>query len=170
MMVCSMLLLLVLVLGGATTESIRPCELSTTQRLPFCNTSLTAAERVADLIGRLTTNEKVGLSLSTHLAIKRLGIPSYAWGTECLHGVKLVNSSGAATLPPSQGATVFPQPIGMAASFDVDLLFDVGNAVSDEARALNNHGTQQSAGTSTFLSCWAPNVNLFRDRGLFWFL
>ena len=96
-------------------------------QLPYQKTELSFEQRTEDLLSRLTLQEKVDLMRYDSPAIPRAGIPAYNWWNECLHGVA---RSGL--------ATVFPQAIGMAASFNDALLFDVFTAVSDEARAKSN--------------------------------
>lgn len=109
--------------------------------------------RIDDLISKLTLEEKVSQMLFNSPAIPRLDIPEYNWWNECLHGVA---RSGV--------ATIFPQSIGLAATFDRDLVFRIGTAVSDEARAMHNasvargHRLQYSG-----LTFWTPNINIFRD-------
>lgn len=121
--------------------------------LPYQNTSLSAEERATDLVARLTLDEKISLMQNESPAIPRLGIKEYNWWSEALHGV---GRSGL--------ATVFPQCIGMAASFDDSLLYDVYTAVSDEARA-KYADYVQSGKTAIYqgLTFWTPNVNIFRD-------
>lgn len=120
----------------------------------FKDTNRPFSERVTDLIGRLTLEEKVGLMSHPAKGIPRLGIPAYNYWSEALHGVAR-----------NGRATVFPQAIGMAATWDPALILRVATAVGDEARAkyhaaLKRHGyTQQYQG----LTFWSPNVNLFRD-------
>ena len=123
------------------------------QQLPYQNTKLTAEERAKDLLPRLTLAEKAALMQNNSPAIPRLGIKAYEWWNEALHGV------GRTGL-----ATVFPQAIGMAASFNDALLFDVFTAVSDEARAKSNKYNEQG-GLKRYqgLTYWTPNVNIFRD-------
>ena len=94
------------------------------QQLPYQNPKLTPEERANDLVGRLTLEEKASLMQNTSPAIPRLGIKAYDWWNEALHGV------GRAGI-----ATVFPQTIGMAASFDDELLYQVFTAVSDVFRS-----------------------------------
>jgi len=123
------------------------------QQNPYQNNKLTAEERATDLLSRLTLNEKAALMQNNSPAIPRLGIKAYEWWNEALHGV---GRSGV--------ATVFPQAIGMAASFNDGLLFDAFTAVSDEARAKSNKFSEQG-GLKRYqgLTYWTPNVNIFRD-------
>ncbi len=120
---------------------------------PFLDYRLSIDERAKDLVSRLTLEEKVGQMMYAAPAIQRLGIPAYNWWNECLHGVAR-----------NGRATVFPQAIGMAATFDDSLIYQISSAISDEARAkfkisasIGNRG--QYAG----LTFWTPNVNIFRD-------
>lgn len=122
-------------------------------QLPYQNPDLSPEKRADDLLGRLTLEEKAALMQNTSPAIPRLGIKAYDWWNEALHGV------GRAGL-----ATVFPQAIGMGASFNDGLLYQVFTAVSDEARAKTAEfnkagGLQRYQG----LTMWTPNVNIFRD-------
>ncbi len=121
--------------------------------IPFYNESLSHEQRVDDLIKRLSLDEKVGQLNYQAPAIERLGIPSYNWWNECLHGV------GRAGL-----ATVFPQAIGLSATWDPDLMKKVGSVISDEARAKHEeflrHGKRSIYYGLTF---WSPNINIFRD-------
>ncbi len=126
---------------------------SCAQKLPYQDTSLTAEQRAEDLLLRLTLEEKVALMQNASPAIPRLGIKEYDWWNEALHGV------GRAGL-----ATVFPQSIGMGASFNDSLLYEVFDAVSDEARVksriFSENGVLKRYQGLTF---WTPNVNIFRD-------
>jgi len=109
--------------------------------------------RVDDLVSRMTLEEKVSQTVYTAAAIPRLGIPEYNWWNECLHGVARAGI-----------ATVFPQSIGMAASFDTDLLYRVATAISDEARAKHHESSRQDdRRIYKGLTYWSPNVNIFRD-------
>ncbi len=111
--------------------------------------------RVRDLIGRMTLEEKARQVCNVAPAIPRIGLPAYDYWNECLHGV---GRNGV--------ATVFPQAIGMAASFDPTLLHTVADAIATEARAKNREYTQAHDGDSvnyTGLSFWSPNINIFRD-------
>lgn len=121
--------------------------------LPYQNPQLSADERAADLCSRLTTDEKVKLMMNSSPAIERLGIPAFDWWSEALHGV---GRNGL--------ATVFPSCIGMAASFNDSLIYDVFTAVSDEARAKNTIARRNGrVGKYRCLSFWTPTVNIFRD-------
>ncbi|KAK9697157.1 hypothetical protein RND81_08G018800 [Saponaria officinalis] len=123
--------------------------------LGFCDTSKTVDERVADLVGRLTLEEKVGYLRSGSVGVSRLGIPKYEWWSEALHGVSSVGP-GTRFGPMVPGATSFPQVITTAASFNVTLFQSIGQVVSNEARAMYNVGLGG-------LTYWSPNVNIFRD-------
>lgn len=121
--------------------------------LPFRNTTLPTDERVNDLISRMTLKEKADQLLYTAPAISRLGIPSYNWWNEALHGVARAGY-----------ATVFPQSITIANSWDETLMLSVANAISDEARA-KYHEFQRRGKTGIYqgLTFWSPNINIFRD-------
>ncbi|XP_027352718.1 probable beta-D-xylosidase 2 [Abrus precatorius] len=127
----------------------------TTKNMPFCKVSLAIPERVNDLIGRLTMEEKVNLLVNNAAAVPRLGIKGYEWWSEALHGVSNVGP-GTKFNAKFPGATSFPQVITTASSFNASLWEAIGRVVSDEARAMYNGGT---AG----LTYWSPNVNIFRD-------
>jgi len=110
-------------------------------------------KRVEDLIGRMTLEEKVSQMMNDAPAIDRLGIPAYNWWNECLHGV------AAAGI-----ATVFPQAIGLGATWDTELLFQVATVTSDEARAKHHEALRQgNRAIFTGLTFWSPNINIFRD-------
>ena len=121
--------------------------------LPFHDPQLPIAERVRDALARLTPAEKAAQLLHEAPALPQLGIPAYNWWNECLHGVA---RSGA--------ATVFPQAIGMAASFDAPLLHEVATVISDEARA-KHHEYERRGLHARYqgLTFWSPNINIFRD-------
>jgi beta-glucosidase len=119
----------------------------------FRNTNLPIEKRVEDLVSRLTLEEKVGQMVYTAPAIERLGIPAYNWWNESLHGVARAGY-----------ATVFPQSITIAGSWDKDLMFRVANAISDEARAKYNDWIRRGKhGIYQGLTFWSPNINIFRD-------
>ena len=113
----------------------------------------TAGQRADELIERLSLEQKASLLMHSSAPIPELGIPAYNWWNEALHGVGRNGS-----------ATVFPMPIGMAASFDVPLLEEVFSAVSDEARIKNRQARERGVvGNYQGLSFWTPNINIFRD-------
>lgn len=119
----------------------------------YLNPNLSIDERVEDLIARMTLEEKIGQLSYNAPAIERLNIPEYNWWNECLHGVAR-----------NGRATIFPQAIGMAATFDTDLIFRVGEVISEEARAKYNASAKRGyRGRYQGLTFWTPNVNLFRD-------
>ena len=124
------------------------------QQLPYQNAALPTDERADDLLGRLTLEEKVALMRNGSPAIDRLGIPAWDWWSEALHGVGRNGLS-----------TTFPSCIGMAASFDDDLIGRVFTAVSDEARAKNTQMRREGKATGKYqcLSFWTPTINIFRD-------
>ena len=124
------------------------------QQLPYQNPNLSAHERAVDLTSRLTLKEKADLMCDESPAIPRLGIKPFSWWSEALHG--LANQGNV---------TVFPEPIGMAASFNVPLVERVFSVTSDETRAKWNEQYQNGIPTTRFhcLSVWTPNVNIFRD-------
>lgn len=124
-----------------------------TQDFPFLNPESPLETRVDDLVGRMTLAEKIGQMENQAPAIERLGIPEYNWWAEGLHGVARAGL-----------ATVFPQAIGLAATWDEDLMFRVATAISDEARA--KHHDFASKGKRFIyqgLTYWSPNINIFRD-------
>lgn len=109
--------------------------------------------RVDDLLERMTLEEKVSQTLYTAPAIERLGIPAYNWWNEALHGVARAGI-----------ATVFPQAIGMAATWDPELMLRVATAISDEARAKYHEWIRRDRrGIYEGLTFWSPNINIFRD-------
>ena len=129
------------------------CNTSTESVYPFRNPDLATEARVNDLIDRLTLEEKIGQLNYEAPAIERLDIPAYNWWNECLHGVGRAGK-----------ATVFPQAIGMAASWNTQLLGEIGEVISDEARAKYNK-FQELGKTDIYygLTFWTPNINIFRD-------
>ena len=110
-------------------------------------------DRAADLISQMTLEEKVGQMQNTAPAIPRLGIPAYDWWNEALHGVARAGL-----------ATVFPQAIGLAATWDTDLEYRMADAISTEARAKYNDAIKHDNHRRYYgLTFWSPNINIFRD-------
>jgi beta-glucosidase len=111
-------------------------------------------ERVKDLLGCMTVAEKISHMRNAASPVERLGIPAYDYWNEALHGVAR-----------NGRATVFPQAIGMAATWDPDLVFRVADAISDEGRAKYHAALKRKGFTSIYqgLTFWSPNVNIFRD-------
>jgi beta-glucosidase len=122
-------------------------------RPAYLDPDLTFEARAADLVSRMTVEEKVSQLVNDAPAIPRLGIPAYEWWNECLHGVARAGS-----------ATVFPQAIGLAASFDKALMREVAVAISDEGRAKHHEFARRGRrGRYQGLTFWSPNINIFRD-------
>lgn len=120
---------------------------------PFQNSSLPIAQRVDDLVGRMTLEEKASQMRHEAPAIPRLGIPAYDWWSEGLHGIAR-----------SGYATVFPQAIGLAATWDPALIHRVASVIADEARAKNVEALKHDNHSIFFgLTIWSPNINIFRD-------
>lgn len=120
---------------------------------PFQNPQLSVDERVNDLVSRMTLQEKLTQLFNNSEAIDRLGVPAYDWWNECLHGVARAGK-----------ATVFPQAIGLAATFDPVMMFRVADVISDEARAKHHYFVSNNIRSIyTGLTFWTPNINIFRD-------
>jgi len=120
---------------------------------PYQNIKLDFEIRAVDLVSRMTLEEKVGQLTHYADAVEHLGIPEYNWWNECLHGVAR-----------SGKATVFPQAIGMAATFDRDLMFRMADITSTEARAkYHDYFSKGKHGMYQGLTFWSPNINIFRD-------
>ena len=152
-----------LFLLAALAIAVSAVKVNAQYKYTWQNPQLPRAERVENLLGMLTPNEKVGLMMNKSVSIDRLGIPSYNWWSEACHGVR------------QGGYTVYPQPIGLAAAFSAQLVFDVFSQVSDEARANWNRTDHNDPklfnvpqGVTYYpgnpeLTFWCPNVNIFRD-------
>lgn len=142
----SIVLLAVVSLNGLVAQ---------TYEYPFRNPDLPLDERVQDIISRLTLEEKVQLMKHAAPAVPRLGIPAYNWWNEALHGVARTKEK----------VTVFPQAIGMAATFDTEALQLMGDMTSSEGRALFNEDLKAGKTGSIYrgLTYWTPNINIFRD-------
>jgi beta-glucosidase len=128
---------------------------------PYRNPGLSPEKRAADLVARMTLEEKVLQMQNSAPAIPRLGVPVYNWWNEALHGV-------------AQGrATVFPEPIGLGAAFDADLVHRMAGVISTEARAKFHEAMRRppvtevapgaAPGRVAYLDYWSPNINIFRD-------
>jgi beta-glucosidase len=135
-------------IGAASkSEGQRP------RRRPYFDHGLSVEERVNDLIARMTLAEKISQMRYDAPAIERLAIPEYNWWNECLHGVARAGL-----------ATVFPQAIGLAATWDRDLIFRLAGAVSEEARAKHHEFVRRGKRLIyQGLTFWSPNINIFRD-------
>ncbi|NLZ19006.1 MAG: glycosyl hydrolase family 3 [Bacteroidales bacterium] len=149
-----LILLAALLLSGAA------CTPEQTWEYPFQDPKLKIEDRVENLLSLLSPEEKVGLMMNKQVSVDRLGIPSYNWWSEACHGVR------------QDGYTVYPQPIGMAAAFNPQLIYDVFSQVSDEARANWNRSDHDifdvPMGATYYpgnpgLSFWCPNINIVRD-------
>lgn len=146
----------ILIILLSLTAAVAKLPIGTGQIMPaplYLNPSLPVEKRVDDLVSRMTLEEKVSQMMNAAPAIERLGIPEYEWWNEGLHGVARAGY-----------ATVFPQAIGLAATWDTDLMHQVADVISTEARAKyheairhNQHGRYQG------LTFWSPNINIFRD-------
>jgi beta-glucosidase len=144
------LLLLCLFAFFATSLAVAQ---TSTPTPPYLDPSLPIDQRVNDLVSRMTLEEKASQMQDVASAIPRLNIPAYNWWNEGLHGVA---RSGI--------ATVFPQAIGLAATWDTDLIHRVADVISTEARAKYNDAIQHgNTGRYYGLSFWSPNINIFRD-------
>jgi beta-glucosidase len=123
-----------------------------TSDLPYMNAKLSPEERAADLVHRMTLQEKASQLVNQARAIPRLNVPAYDWWSEALHGVAV------------DGTTEFPEPIGLAATFDTPRIHEMAIAIGVEGRI--KHAQDERAGHSNIfegLDFWAPNVNIFRD-------
>lgn len=130
--------------ASGSNESPRPA---------FLDPAVPLEQRVNDLVSRMTLEEKVSQMQDVAPAIPRLGVPAYNWWNEGLHGVAR-----------SGNATVFPQAIGLAATWDTDLIHRVADVISTEARAKFNDAIQHAnTGRYFGLTFWSPNINIFRD-------
>ena len=120
---------------------------------PFQDPCLPIEQRVNDIVNRMTLEEKASQMLDVAPAIDRLGVPEYNWWNECLHGVARAGS-----------ATSFPQAIGLAATWNPDLIHQMADVISTEARAKFNQSIQNGQrGRYQGLTMWSPNINIFRD-------
>jgi beta-glucosidase len=137
----------------AITAAIVLCCCSCRKSALYLNPDAPLDRRVEDLLSRMTLEEKVSQLMNDSPAIERLQVPAYNWWNECLHGVARAGR-----------ATVFPQAIGLAATWDTALMFQVASAISDEARA-KHHEFARRGKRNIYqgLTFWTPNINIFRD-------
>lgn len=149
--------LLILIMGiifPLSASSVQTIE-SQKSVLPYLNPTLPIEQRVDDLISRMTLEEKVSQMMYTSKSVERLGIPEYNWWNECLHGVARSKEK----------VTVFPQPIGIAATFNPKDWYEAAEMIADEGRAVYNASVKKgdTRDRYTGLTFWSPNVNIFRD-------
>ena len=123
-----------------------------TSNLPYMNPNLPPEERAADLVHRMTLEEKASQLVNQARAIPRLNVPAYDWWSEALHGVAV------------DGTTEFPEPIGLAATFDTPRIHEMATTIGIEARIVHAQAVRKGAFPIFHgLDFWAPNVNIFRD-------
>jgi beta-glucosidase len=140
-------------LAPSDVPSVAAAAQASDQHPAYLDASLPVERRVDDLISRMTLDEKVAQMQYDAPGIQRLGVPPYNWWSEALHGVA---RAGA--------ATVFPQAIGLAATWDAPLIHRVADVISTEARAKYNDAVQhENYGQNFGLTFWSPNINIFRD-------
>ncbi|HSD26806.1 MAG TPA: glycoside hydrolase family 3 C-terminal domain-containing protein [Vicinamibacteria bacterium] len=139
--------------GLAAAALLRPTAAQPPADVAWLNPGLDFEARSRDLVSRMTVGEKVSQLTNQAAAIPRLGVPAYEWWNECLHGVARAGV-----------ATVFPQAIGLAATFDEPLIHEMAKVIADEARAKHHQFVRQGRrGRYQGLTFWSPNVNIFRD-------
>jgi beta-glucosidase len=145
-------LIVVLVVLAAPAQTPGPPQ-PAVQKPPYLDPNLPVEQRVNDLVSRMTLEEKISQMQDVAPAVPRLGIPAYNWWNEALHGVARAGY-----------ATVFPQAIGLAATWDTDLIHRVADIISTEARAKYNDALLRGPTQRYFgLTFWSPNINLYRD-------
>ena len=144
-LIAPLFLLLTMAVCVANAQSSKP--------LPYLDPSLSNEQRVDDLVSRMTLDEKVAQLINTAPGIPRLNVPAYDWWNEGLHGVAR-----------SGYATMFPQAIGMAATWDAPLINQISTIISTEARAKYNEAVRHDIHSIYYgLTIWSPNINIFRD-------
>jgi beta-glucosidase len=138
---------------AATASSTCRSEEAAPVRPPYLDPDLDFETRAQDLVSRMTVEEKISQLTMDAAAIPRLGVPAYDWWSECLHGVARAGV-----------ATVFPQAIGLAATFDEPLIHEMAGVIADEARAKHHQALREGKhGRYQGLTFWSPNINIFRD-------
>ncbi|MFL7791104.1 MAG: glycoside hydrolase family 3 N-terminal domain-containing protein, partial [Anaerolineae bacterium] len=136
-----------------TPEPTHPPDSTLDPTAIYLNPAFSIDERVDDLVSRMTIKEKVSQMGNEAAAIKRLGIPEYDWWNEALHGVARAGI-----------ATVFPQAIGLASTWNPDLIYQMAEVISDEGRAKHHESVRNGeSDLRTGLTFWSPNINIFRD-------
>jgi hypothetical protein len=133
---------------------VKACDGPNSSAFPFCNSSLTLDIRVADLVSRLSFDEKVAMLATPSGGAPAVGVSPSQWWQEGLHG--LANNLGTAFDSPTSTSTSFPQPITSSQSFNRSIWLNTGRAISDEVRAFANAG-------NSGLTIWSPNINNFHD-------
>ena len=153
-MPCFMLILILItaVVMNGQTALFPDCKSGPLASFPICDQSLPVQQRAADLVSRMTVQEKADWLSNTVQSIPQLGLPAYQWWNEALHGVMYLKSH-ASDIPE---ATSFPSPLNLASTFNVNLIHRIANIISTEARAANNENI-------TGLNFFTPNINLVRD-------
>jgi beta-glucosidase len=140
-------------LGFTSTMDLDSAAAQSAKPLPYLDSSLPKEQRAADLVSRMTLDEKVSEMLDSSEAIPRLNVPALDWWNEGLHGVARAGY-----------ATMFPQAIGIAATWDAPLTKDLATVISTEARAKNNEALRHNNHSIYYgLTFWSPNINIFRD-------
>ena len=140
-----------LLLASALLSSAAPAQ--TAKPAPYLDSSLPTQQRIDDLVSRMTLDEKVAQLINTTPAIPRLGVPAYDYWSEGLHGIAR-----------SGYATMFPQAIGMAATWDAPLINQISTVISTEARAKYNEAVRHDVHSIYYgLTIWSPNINIFRN-------
>ena len=136
------------------THAAPPPPACASEKCAFLDTTLSPEARAADLVARMTLEEKAGQMQDNAPAIERLGLPKYGWWNEVLHGVARAGQT-----------TVYPQAIGLAATWDPGLMHEIGDAIADEGRANHNIQFKAQGGTDRYygVNYWSPNINIFRD-------
>src|SRR3569833_446306 len=140
--------------AGASAVGASGVEARAPAIAPYLNTQLSFEERASDLVHRMTLQEKASQLVIQARAIQRLGVPAYDWWSESLHGVAV------------NGTTEFPEPIGLAATFDTDAIHKMAEVISTEGRIKHVQAVKKNGGFSNIfegLDFWAPNINIFRD-------
>ena len=146
--------ILSLIASVAICMALVTADAQDSQKPAYLNPNLSPEQRAGDLVRRMTLEEKASQLVNQARAIPRLNVPAYDWWSESLHGVAV------------NGTTEFPEPIGLAATFDAPRIHEMAVAISNEARVKNMQAVKANGGYSRIfqgLDFWAPNINIFRD-------